>query len=75
MVNHGNQRVPSARRMQALRARRKAGTHALVPVEVLDTDLPILMARGLIRADQASDRRAVSDAIEAAFERWLYGDK
>lgn len=64
-------RRAAAARARKLRERRRRGVIAVLPFELVDEDLPVLISRGFLRPEQARDRSAQEDAVARAFEEWL----
>ena len=60
----------AAERMRAHRKRRRAGLRCVV-VQLRETEIDVLIRKGLLKADARNDRYAVRDALHAHFDRTL----
>jgi hypothetical protein len=63
-------RSAAAQRMRAHRKRRRAGLRCIV-VQLRETEVDVLIRRGLLSADARNDVHAVRDALHAHFDRTL----
>jgi hypothetical protein len=60
----------AAERMRAHRKRRRAGLRCVV-VQLRETEIDVLIRKGLLKADARNDLYAVRDALHEHFERTL----
>ena len=60
----------AAQRMRAHRKRRRAGLRCVV-VQLRETEIDVLIRRGLLKADARNNVRAIRDAIHAHFDKTL----
>jgi hypothetical protein len=60
----------AAQRMRAHRKRRRAGLRCVV-VQLRETEIDVLIKRGLLKADARNDVYAVRDALHVHFDRTL----
>ena len=60
-------RSAAAERMRVLRQRRKEGLRCLT-IELRETEVDVLIRRGLLEADARNDRLAVINALHAHLE-------
>jgi hypothetical protein len=60
----------AAERMRAYRQRRRAGLRCVV-VQLRETEVDVLIRRGLLNAVARNDVHAVRDALRAHFDRTL----
>lgn len=60
----------AAQRMRAHRKRRRAGLRCVV-VQLRETEIDVLIRRGLLKADARNNVRAIGDAIHAHFDKTL----
>jgi hypothetical protein len=58
----------AAQRMRAHRDRRRAGLRCVV-VQLRETEIDVLIRKGLLKADARNDRYAVRNALHAHFDR------
>ena len=63
-------RSATAQRMRAHRKRRRAGLRCVV-VQLRETEIDVLIRRGLLKADARNNVRAIRDAIHAHFDKTL----
>lgn len=70
-MTNGREVKSAGRRMRMLRQRRQRGVVAVVQVEVLAADIPILVRRGLLPSGKFPDRAALEDAVASALEQWV----
>ena len=63
----------STARAPRLRDRRSRGVVMVVPVEIGRGGVELLVGNGLLKQDQAGDRKAVGEACLAALEQWAEG--
>jgi hypothetical protein len=63
-------RSAGAARMRAHRERRRSGLRC-VTVQLRETEVDVLIRRGLLKADARNDVYAVRDALHAYFDRTL----
>ena len=70
MNEPGLRRSPAAERMRRHRQRRRHGLRCLV-VELRETEIDILVQRGLLQADARNDSRAVREALYQYFDSTL----
>jgi hypothetical protein len=64
----------AAERMRAHRKRRRAGLRCVV-VQLRETEVEVLIRKGLLSADARNDLYAVRDALHAHFDRTLAARK
>jgi hypothetical protein len=60
----------AAQRMRAHRQRRRAGLRCIA-VQLRETEIDVLIQRGLLQADARNDVYAVRDALHSHFDRTL----
>jgi hypothetical protein len=60
----------AAERMRRHRERRREGLRCLV-IELRETEIDVLVQRGLLLADARNDKRAVREALYRYFDRTL----
>jgi hypothetical protein len=60
----------AAQRMRAHRKRRRAGLRCVV-VQLRETEIDVLIRRGLLKADARNKVRAIGEAIHAHFDKTL----
>jgi hypothetical protein len=60
----------AAERMRAHRKRRRAGLRCVV-VQLRETEINVLIRKGLLKGDARNDLHAVRDALHAHFDRTL----
>jgi hypothetical protein len=60
----------AAERMRAHRRRRRAGLRCVV-VQLRETEIDVLIRKGMLKADARNDLYAVRDAVHAHFDRTL----
>ena len=60
----------AARRMRAHRQRRREGLRCVV-VQLRETEIDVLIRKGLLQADARNDVYAVRDALHVHFDRTL----
>jgi hypothetical protein len=60
----------AAQRMRAHRKRRRAGLRCVV-VQLRETEIDVLIRKGLLKADARNNVRAIGDAIHAHFDKTL----
>ena len=65
--------APSTVRARRLRERRARGVVMVAPVEIGRGGVELLVGNGLLKQDQAGDRKAVGAACLAALEQWSDG--
>jgi len=70
MNEPGLRRSQAAERMRRHRQRRRHGLRCLV-VELRETEIDILVQRGLLQADARNDSRAVREALYQYFDSTL----
>jgi hypothetical protein len=63
-------RSAAAERMRTHRKRRRAGLRCVV-VQLRETEIDVLIRRGLLKADARNNVRAIGDAIHAHFDKTL----
>jgi hypothetical protein len=63
-------RSAAADRMRAHRKRRRAGLRCVV-VQLRETEIDVLIRKGLLKSDARNDLYAVRDALHAHFDRTL----
>jgi hypothetical protein len=63
-------RSPAAERMRRHRERRREGLRC-VTIELRETEIEVLVQRGLLQADARNDARAVRKALYQYFDRTL----
>ena len=63
----------STTRARRLRERRARGVVMVVPVEVGEGGVGLLVGSGLLKQHQTRDRKAVAAACLAALEQWAGG--
>jgi hypothetical protein len=63
-------RSGAAERMRAHRERRRKG-HRCVTIELRETEIDLLIRRGLMKADARNDRYAICNALYCHFEATL----
>ena len=63
-------RTPAAERMRRHRQRRRDGLRCLV-VELRETEIDVLVQKGLLKADARNDARAVREALYQYFDSTL----
>ncbi len=63
----------STTRSRRLRERRARGVVMVAPVEIGEGGVALLVGNGLLKQDQAGDRKAVGEACLAAVEQWAEG--
>jgi hypothetical protein len=63
-------RSAGVERMRAHRERRRAGLRC-VTVQLRETEVDVLIRRGLLKADARDDLHALRDALHAHFDRTL----
>jgi hypothetical protein len=63
-------RSAAAKRMRAHRERRKSGLRCLT-IQLFETEVDVLIQRGLLKADARSDKHAVCQALYAHLDRTL----
>ena len=61
---------PSTSRVKRLRERRSQGVAMVVPVEVGEGGIDLLVGNGLLDKAMENDRQAVGKACLAALEQW-----
>lgn len=61
----------SAERMRRFRKRRREGVISVIQLEVLETDIAVLIAKGCLHAVDPPNRSALEDAVTSAYEMWL----
>ena len=59
---------PAAERMRRHRQRRRDGMRCLT-VELRETEIDVLISKGLLKADARNDTGAVREALHAYFDR------
>ena len=60
-------------RARRLRERRSRGVVMVVPVEIGEGGIELLVGNGLLRRQDTRDRMAVGEACLAALEQWSEG--
>ena len=60
-------------RARRLRERRSRGVVMVVPVEVGEGGVALLVSKELLKRHQTRDRKAVGEACLAALEQWSMG--
>jgi len=60
----------AAQRMRAHRKRRRAGLRCVV-VQLRETEIDVLIRKGLLKADARNNVRAIGEAIHAHFDKTL----
>jgi hypothetical protein len=60
----------AAQRMRAHRKRRRAGLRCVV-VQLRETEIDVLIRRGLLKADARNNVRAIRDALHGHFDKTL----
>jgi hypothetical protein len=60
----------AAKRMRAHRKRRRAGLRCVV-VQLRETEIDVLIRRGLLKADTRNNVRAIRDALHGHFDKTL----
>ena len=65
--------APSTVRARRLRERRSRGVVMVAPVEICEGGVELLVDNGLLKQNQAGDRKAVGAACLAALEQWSGG--
>ena len=65
--------APSTARARKLRERRSRGVAMVVPVEVGEGGIDLLIRNELLKQHQTRDRKAVGKACLAALEQWHRG--
>ena len=63
-------RTPAAERMRRHRQRRRDGLRCLV-VELRETEIDVLVQKGLLKADARNDARSVREALYQYFDSTL----
>jgi hypothetical protein len=63
-------RSPAAARMRAHRKRKRQGLRC-VTVQLRETEIDVLISKGLLAADARNDPRAVRKAVHTHFDRTL----
>jgi hypothetical protein len=67
-------RSAAAERMRAHRNRRRAGLRCVV-VQIRETEIDVLVRKGLLKPDACNDRIAIRDALHSHFDRTLSSAK
>jgi hypothetical protein len=70
VTDNTSQSIPAAERMRAHRSRRRAGLRCLT-IELRETEIDVLIRRGLLKADVRNDPHAIRMALYAFFDRTL----
>jgi hypothetical protein len=70
MSESGPCRSPAAKRMRRHRKRRRKGLRC-VTIELRETEIEILVQRGLLQVDARNDARAVRKALYQYFDHTL----
>ena len=70
MIELGTRPIPAAERMRRHRQRRRDGLRCLV-IELRETEIDVLVQKGLLRSDARNDARAVREALYQYFELTL----
>ena len=65
--------APSTVRVRKLRERRSKGVAMVVPVEVGEAGMDLLVSNGLLDNAMKNDRQAVGKACLVALEQWSMG--
>jgi len=65
--------APSTAQARRLRERRSRGVAMVVPVDVGEGGIELLVSNGLLKEHQTRDRKAVGEACLAALEQWSEG--
>jgi len=65
--------APSMARARKLRERRSRGVAMVVPVEVGEGGIDLLIHNELLKQHQTRDRKAVGEACLAALKQWAMG--
>jgi hypothetical protein len=60
----------AAQRMRAHRKRRRAGLRCVV-VQLRETEIDVLIRKGLLKADARNNVRAIRDALHGHFDKTL----
>ena len=60
----------AAQRMRAHRKRRRAGLRCVV-VQLRETEIDVLIRKGLLKADTRNNVRAIRDALHGHFDKTL----
>jgi hypothetical protein len=66
----GPTRSAAAQRMRAHRKRRRAGLRCVV-VQLRETEIDVLIRRGLLKADARNNVRAIGEALHGHFDNTL----
>lgn len=64
-------RDQAARRAQRHRERRRDGVIAVLPFELLETDILVLVRHGFLTPQEAYSITDLDNAVSMAFEAWL----
>jgi hypothetical protein len=70
MIELGTYPSPAAERMRRHRQRRRDGLRCLV-IELRETEIDVLVQKGLLKADARNDARAVREALYQYFDSTL----
>lgn len=58
-------------RARVFRERRRRGVVTMAAIEILASDIPVLVRRGLLKPGCTTNKAALEDAVTSAFEQWL----